>query len=88
MSKHGLGGAPGVGVLIGVRVPVRGWRALAQHAPKYAVREAALALVVRGLDLARLATVNSLIIENSSPIENGDFERFLAFRLARIGIFL
>ena len=33
-------------------------------------------------------TVNSLIIENSSPIENGDFERFLAFRLARIGIFL
>ena len=55
MSKHGLGGAPGVGVLIGVRVPVRGWRALAQHAPKYAVREAALALVVRGLDLPREA---------------------------------
>ena len=33
-------------------------------------------------------TVSSLIIENSIPIENGDFERFLAFRLARIGIFL
>jgi hypothetical protein len=37
---------------------------------------------------ANVTTVKSLIIENSSPIENGDFERFLAFRLARIGIFL
>ena len=35
-----------------------------------------------------LRLVKSLIIENSIPIENGDFERFLAFRLARIGIFL
>ena len=33
-------------------------------------------------------TVNSLIIENVTPIENGDFGRFLAFSLARIGIFL
>ena len=50
VSKHGLGGAPGVGVLIGVRVPVRGWSALAQHATRNAVRKAALALVVRGLN--------------------------------------
>ena len=34
------------------------------------------------------STVDSLTIENTKPIENGDFERFLAFRLARIGIFL
>ena len=46
--------------------------------------------LVGRVDLQNTAvdTVNSLIIENSSPIENGDFERFLAFRLARIGIFL
>ena len=33
-------------------------------------------------------TVDSLTIENTRPIENGDLERFWAFRLARIGIFL
>ena len=40
------------------------------------------------LRVSGIITVNSLIIENSTPIENGDFGRFLAFRLARIGIFL
>ena len=34
---------------------MRGWRALAQHATRNAVRKAALALVVRGLDLPREA---------------------------------
>ena len=34
---------------------MRGWSALAQHATRNAVRKAALALVVRGLDLPREA---------------------------------
>ena len=35
-----------------------------------------------------LTIVNSPIIENSKPIENGDFGRFLASSLARFSIFL
>jgi hypothetical protein len=50
-------------------------------------RHAAIATSAEMLQLAS-STVKSLIIENGTPIENGDFERFLAFRLARIGIFL
>ena len=51
-------------------------------------RAARIIVIFCGVDLILPLTVNSLIIENSIPIENGDFERFLAFRLARIGIFL
>jgi hypothetical protein len=58
------------------------------HKPAFAGENEALAQFCPWLAYCGHSTVNSLIIENSTPIENGDFERFLAFRLARIGIFL